>query len=39
MATVCAWCLKVLAGTGKEPGPVSHGICPECADDLEADTA
>ena len=29
---VCAWCLKVLRD-GKRP--VSHGICAECAEEME----
>jgi hypothetical protein len=27
--TLCAWCQKILV-SGDDPGPISHGICPEC---------
>lgn len=36
MNVVCAWCHGVI---GRKPGPedaVTHGICPECREGLEA---
>lgn len=30
MKTVCAWCDDVITD-GDPDGPISHGICPECA--------
>lgn len=32
MRVICAWCRRVLR---KGIGPVSHGICPECARSLK----
>ncbi|WP_435549740.1 hypothetical protein [Desulfobacterium sp. N47] len=36
---VCAWCKKPM---GIKPGdsdlPISHGICPECANKLRSET-
>ena len=33
--TICAWCKSVIA-EGDAPEPVSHGCCPDCVGDLEA---
>jgi hypothetical protein len=38
LRTVCAWCLVIL-DTGDAPTPVSHGLCDECAEKLEASIA
>lgn len=35
---ICAWCDRVLLA-GDPSKPVSHGICPECAERLEQETA
>ena len=32
MKQACAWCLRELSPETAEAGPVSHGICPACAD-------
>lgn len=36
MKTICAWCKIKM--TGPDDGPVSHGICKPCMDDLLAKT-
>lgn len=33
MKTICSWCRKDMGG-GPDDGPVSHGICVDCADRL-----
>ena len=38
LRSVCAWCHVVLI-EGDEPTPVSHGICDECAEKLEAEAS
>lgn len=43
MRRICAWCGKDLGDTPVPPAPdcpsdVSHGICPECRDQLVADS-
>lgn len=37
-AVFCAWCGKVLK-PGPTDGPVSHGICAECAKAFDAEIA
>ena len=32
MKHVCAWCQRELSPAAAEAGPVSHGICPGCAE-------
>ena len=31
----CAWCGKTSAGSNGGSHPITHGICPSCADDFE----
>ena len=40
LRTVCAWCGEVLDGLGPVgDGPISHGICPECAEEKRSELA
>ncbi len=35
MKTICAWCKKLIKEDVRTPdGPISHGLCPSCAEKL-----
>ena len=34
MKTICAWCNKVLTEGDTPDGMLSHGICPDCLEEL-----